>query len=69
MAHAYALAAKAAIPIGVRREGEVMPPDFSVYPSGDEASIGAFLRRGRTITGWRWSIRLKKCFDYSHVAP
>ena len=52
---AIGIAEKCGFPHQYRSEGQEFPQGFFTYRPDDKGSIGAFLRKGSQLWGWRWS--------------
>jgi hypothetical protein len=56
------------IPVWRRHEGDPIPMDaFCTWYDSDPASIGALLKLGEQVWGWRWSTALQCCTDWSYT--
>lgn len=64
-AKAFVMATQLGLIISYRKEGQEFPHGFFMYPPEDSYNLGAFLRDGAELTGWRWSLRIKKGTDWS----
>lgn len=57
---AFAIATMDGIPVHRRGEGGAYNPGLNIYPTGDKGNLGAVLCVGKKVTGWRWSMCLKR---------
>lgn len=63
---AMQLAVELDIPIVIRGEGIDFRDGLNIYPEAQQKySIGAMFHVHRKVYGWRWSITLSQCEDWS----